>query len=102
MMPGGVDMLYLDAMQKIRDDMRIKNERLHQVYLKKAQMETKPISSRDFCLKALLFASDNGYDFVDRDARRTVIGLALHPRVGRESRLGAVSDNVLCMIAQMI
>jgi hypothetical protein len=68
--------------------------------LAKLQISSKPISNQDFCLRALAFTCDLGSDI--GNARRTAIGLALHPRVGQESPLGVVGDNVLCVIAQMI
>ena len=70
--------------------------------LVKMQLSTKPISERMFCLNALAFAMDSGVDLPRLVGSRLVaVGLALHRRVGKDSKLAALGTDVLAVIARL-
>lgn len=67
--------------------------------LRRMQMSTNPISSRNFCLRALALAWDSGVDL--REPRFQAIQMALHPRLGEKSPLAELGCDLVHMIARM-
>ena len=114
-LPGPVDLGAVQSLRKnthsIEEIHRLRVADKHflrsvwnQSMLPRMQMSTKPISDRMFCLTALAFAMDSGVDLPRLAAvgpRLAAVGLALHRRVGKDSKLAALGPDVLAVIARM-
>jgi hypothetical protein len=71
----------------------------HTGVIKTMQLSTKPMAGREFCLRALAMALDFGVDI--RGELRLAIAMSMHKRVGHNSLLALLSNDLIVMISLM-
>jgi len=63
------------------------------------QIQSRPVANRQFCNLCLALAMDIGVDIPGE--RLLAIRLSLHPRVGAESKLRVLGNDIVGLIANM-